>query len=78
MPSLAKIFSFAAVAFAAFASAAPAAAPPTDVANIPDVNTLATRGCACAEPNVPSLVGILVDLKAKVDVDVKALGKFLC
>jgi hypothetical protein len=65
MPSLTKIFGFAAVAFAAFASAAPTANVNSDIV---------ARDCACAEPGVPSLPAILTTLKADVDVHVKALG----
>jgi len=85
MPSFAKIFSFAAVAFAAFASAAPMPADAPAVPAVPaapttpDVPALPshglTRRCgACADDGVPSLIEIIANLKADVDVHVKALA----
>jgi hypothetical protein len=79
MPSLAKIFSFAAVAFTAFAAAAPTnfarelvEAEDNKITNT--VNAFNSRSCACADDDVPSLIGIVATLKANVDVHVKALA----
>jgi hypothetical protein len=76
MPSLAKIFSFAAVAFGAFALAAPTVdvggaiqARDHAVVDIVERTTCDT----CIPPGVPTLPIILVNLRVKVKADIRLL-----